>query len=105
MKKFCWVVGNGNSIGVWKDKWIPGLSNFTLLSDPSWEDFEDMKVSDLIIDGKWDLGDLDGWLAPSEIQAIYEIPIPKSFCEDKLLWTGNHNEIYTVKSEYKVMKV
>ena len=43
-----WQVGNGTSIGIWTDKWLPKPSTFKLISPPN-NTFELSKASDLIV--------------------------------------------------------
>ena len=42
-----WQVGNGASIGIWTDKWLPKPSTFKLISPPN-NTFELSRASDLI---------------------------------------------------------
>ena len=43
-----WQEGNGTSIGIWTDKWLPKPSTFKLISPPN-NTFELSRASDLIV--------------------------------------------------------
>ncbi|KAF7844736.1 reverse transcriptase [Senna tora] len=96
----CWRIGDGESVRIWKDKWVPGLPNFKLHSAPSVED-EDCKVKEVIVDGSWDLTGLRNKLDAGEIRAIHSTAIRRNRGPDKLIWPWSKDGSYVVKTGYK----
>ncbi|XP_075633713.1 uncharacterized protein LOC142606215 [Castanea sativa] len=101
----CWRVGNGESIKVFVDKWIPNYPSNRLLH-PVHEGEEDWRVSDLI-----DL-DLHGWRRDAimatfnreDAEVICKIPLSHRRVADVVVWLHNKEGAYTVKSRYHVAR-
>uniref|UniRef100_A0A2N9EEZ1 Reverse transcriptase domain-containing protein n=1 Tax=Fagus sylvatica TaxID=28930 RepID=A0A2N9EEZ1_FAGSY len=98
-KGACFLVSDGSLIDVWKDPWIPWLSNFLPKPNASYNDPTPMKVSCLIdstfrcwIDTK--LSDI---FDEETIMAIKKIPIPASQATDKLVWILDSKGNFSVK--------
>ena len=99
-----WRVGCGESIGVWKDAWLPSLEYTRVLSNPV-TSLEDMKVVDLIdpVSKQWEVGLLQGLFSSQEVELIMSIPLCRTYVEDKLIWLYTASGTYTVKSGYKFL--
>ena len=101
----CWRVGNGESIDVTKDKWIPNYpSNKQLHSVIDIE--EGQKVSNLI---DWDLHRwrrdiLMAKFNQDEAEAVCRIPLSRRVVEDSLVQLHNRRGVYTVRSGYHVAR-
>lgn len=101
-KGACFLVGDGSLIDVWKDPWIPWLSNFLPKPNASYNDPTPMKVSCLIdstfrcwIDTK-----LSDMFDEETIMAIKKIPIPASQATDKLVWMLDSKGNFSAKSVF-----
>ncbi|XP_026451890.1 uncharacterized protein LOC113352259 [Papaver somniferum] len=76
-----WLVGKGESISVWKEKWIKDKSLLDLFPENSFMiQFPNMKVSDILLDG--------AWVIPTEMLVMFgisELPVVDNQ-EDKRVW-------------------
>ena len=99
-----WRVGCGESIGVWKDAWLPSLEYSRVLSNPV-TSLEDMRVVDLIdpISKQWEVGLLQGLFSSQEVELIMSIPLCRTYVEDKLIWPYTASGTYSVQSGYKFL--
>ncbi|KAE8819269.1 Alanyl-tRNA synthetase [Hordeum vulgare] len=96
-------MGDGTSICVWTDKWIPGTISIIPQVQPSMTSIE--KVSELI--------DIDTWswrqdvvrdiFSPSNTAAILNIPIRQGGGEDFLAWAFDKSGNYIVKMAYRAL--
>lgn len=86
MKGVRWRVGNGETIGVWLDAWLPSHEHPRILT-PMVAGFEEVRVADLIdpSTGQWDSNLLQGLFAPNEIELKKSIPLCSSSMEDKIV--------------------
>ncbi|KAK4268485.1 hypothetical protein QN277_025138 [Acacia crassicarpa] len=100
IKDLRWDVGNGQAIRIWGDKWVPGVSFPAKPVDSNDPFVTNGSVSDLIVDGSWNLAPISYLLSEDVMNAIYAIPIPNNGLEDKLVWTGARNGEYVVKQGY-----
>ena len=50
-----WILGNGQSVSVWKDRWLGVRPLRELVSGPLSPIDENLKVSDLLVDNTWNL--------------------------------------------------
>jgi hypothetical protein len=94
-----WRVGNGTSIAVWKDPWIPRGTTRRLSSIQGHSIVT--QVSDLInpVTDQWDESLLRDHFNMDDVKEILMIPIRPDM-EDMLAWHYDSKGIFTVKSAY-----
>lgn len=104
MKGARWRVGNGESIGVWSDAWLPSDDHPRILS-PTVDGFEEARVADLIDlnSRQWDIDLLHGLFNPHEVSLVKNIPICSGDIEDKLIWPFTPSGQYSVQLGYRVL--
>ncbi|KAF7822570.1 reverse transcriptase [Senna tora] len=100
LEGLCWRVGNGDSISFWNDPWVKDLKDFKISSLSTNETQRNMKVSDFIVGGLWDIAKLRSVVSEEEVQAVLKIPLARSGCADKLVWSKTRCGSYVVKSGY-----
>ena len=103
IKGMHWRVGNGASIKIWQDKWLPGVSSHRVLS-PRMFLSADMNVVDLIDSGtaKWKNEVIDSLFIPYEAELIKSIPLSATLPVDKIVWVETTNGNFTIRSAYKL---
>jgi hypothetical protein len=100
-----WRIGNGEKTRIWGEKWVPLPNSFTIHSPPS-NGNEEMRVCDLIDKnlGWWDQNMLKNMFREEEIKAINSIPLSSTNQQDKKIWRGTANGLFSVKSAYHLAK-
>ncbi|KAK3187995.1 hypothetical protein Dsin_027556 [Dipteronia sinensis] len=94
-----WRVGNGSSITIYKDRWIPRPSTFKIISNPKLG--RNAKVECLISpSGGWDLQKINCNFDKEDVKEILSIPLGSGKTEDIMLWHCDERGLYTVKSGY-----
>ncbi|XP_065619737.1 uncharacterized protein LOC136063366 [Quercus suber] len=98
-----WSVGNGESIRVWGDKWLPSPSTFRVTS-PRLFLHDETRVSELISQDSatWRTVIIDAIFLPHEADLIKSIPLSLRRPEDKLVWAGTFNGLFSVRSAYRL---
>ena len=98
-----WQVGNGHSIMIWKDKWVPSPSTFKVVSPVSSLP-EDSRVAALIDEenGVWKNELVRQVFLPHEVELICSIALSANLPADKQVWAPTHNGIFTVRSAYQL---
>jgi hypothetical protein len=94
-------IGDGSSVSIWTDCWIPGLRSMT----PSVQIGEAnlSRVSELIdtANWSWKLGLIrENFIAP-EADAILNIPLRNGGGDDFSAWNLEKTGLYSVKSAYR----
>ena len=87
----CWKVGNGASIDVWKDKWIPSIPSMSLTNVRLGNvntNVQNCKVSDLIdrVRMDWDLISIERTVNPQTLRAIQAIAFGGHDEKDSLIF-------------------
>ena len=97
-----WRIGDGKSIDLYCDNWLPGGGSSKIIS-PRVPELEGAKVSALISQdtGTWDQNLLYQHFLSFEAQRIMAIPLCLTNQRDVLIWPGCPNGEYSVKSSYK----
>ena len=99
-----WREGNGQSIRVWEDKWLPHSSTYKVISPrvllPSIS-----RVCDLIDveNNCWNGDLLKQVFLPFEAEVISGIPLSTRLLEDRQVWVETTNGLFFVRSVYKVV--
>ena len=92
-------MGDGSSIDIWEDPWIPSLPRFRLLT-PNGDPERPKWVREFITQNAWDTRELSKWVTENECKAIVQIPIPLNRSEDKWAWHFTKNGEFSVRSAY-----
>ena len=104
MEGLRWRVGDGESINVWRDPWLP--SEFLpFVSSQAAARLENMRVLELIKSGtnEWNLELLQPLLCARDISMIESIPLCSRKVDDTLFWPFTLLGSYTVKSGYRFL--
>jgi hypothetical protein len=95
-----WRIGDGHSIKIWGDKWLPSIGSLNFSSESGF--LCDAKVSDLIdvsIKG-WNCSLIDSSFSAYVANIIKSIPLCPSLPPDKIIWNGTSNGLFSVRSAY-----
>ena len=102
IKGACYTIGNGTSINVWKDPWVPWIEGF--IPTPKVEEYAQLLVSaSQLIDTNlhcWKHHLVKELFDPPSARAILSIPIPSNPFPDKLIWLPDTKGRFLVKSAY-----
>jgi hypothetical protein len=95
-----WRVGNGESINIWTDKWIPQSQDRMVITPRGGTVYT--KVSELIdpSTGSWDLQLLNEIFLSVDVGRIIQIPINIQGFDDFIAWSFTRHGRYTVRSGY-----
>ncbi|KAK3212709.1 hypothetical protein Dsin_017415 [Dipteronia sinensis] len=100
-----WRVGDGTSIRVYTDKWIPRQSTFKIMSLPSLGVGIHTTVDHLFSpSGGWDNRLLEQSFSEDDVKAIQSIPVGSRRCGDSLIWHYTDTGAFPVKSGYWVAR-
>lgn len=96
-----WRVGDGASIRVWEDPWLPSNTS-PFVKSPMADHNSNIKVADLFNQGKtsWEDNLLVNLFNQQEVNLIKSIPISDTKCGDKIIWVEEEKGDFTVKSCY-----
>ena len=99
-----WRIGNGQSIKIREDKWLPVQSNRSVISSlPSIA--PETKVSSLInpeLRG-WNSSLVNQLFLPHEATVICGMPLSIRLPPDKIIWGLTPSGMFTTKSAYKLL--
>ncbi|KAA3475778.1 Ribonuclease H-like superfamily protein [Gossypium australe] len=86
-----WRIGNGRSVNIWNDPWLPGPGNSRLLVQnicTQWTTKEDI---------------IHKFVDHDQARRILNIPLAQTNAKDTLVWRHDNTGEYTVKSGYRVL--
>ncbi|KAG8488379.1 hypothetical protein CXB51_016553 [Gossypium anomalum] len=98
-----WRIGNGNSVNIWKDPWLPGHDNNRLSVqniNTSWT------TADHLIDAKtntWKKEVIRSLFDEEQSNRIFSIPLACRRSQDMLVWKFEASGNYSVKSGYRTL--
>ena len=98
-----WNIGNGRSVDVWRDRWLPTPNSFKVISLRSHGSLVERVEHLLDSDRKaWDINKMRSTFLPFKAKTMLGIPISPSLPNDSRIWTWTSNGIFTVRSVYGV---
>ena len=98
-----WQVGDGESIRVWCDKWVPKPSTYRVVT-PEKQSPRVTLVKDLINKGcfEWDRDLVKRCFNAEDASAILGIPLSSMGRKDRLIWAACKSGKFSVKSAYEL---
>ena len=104
VKGACYLIGDGSSINVWLDPWVPWIQGFIpKLAQPAF--VETPIMVSMLIDTTahcWNESQVCYLFEAESTEAILSIPLAASRQEDKLIWVPNAKGEFTSKSTYNI---
>lgn len=109
-KGWRWNVGNGASIDIWKDPWLPRSLSFKVLSRPPLADspYSNVHYVSELINGtthEWNIPLLKSLFSDLDVETILSVPISYHGLADKGLLHYTSNGMFSVKSAYNLAKL
>jgi len=100
-KGMLWRVGNGETIKIWGDKWLPSSGSSLVQSFPMGMNL-DTRVSFLIDQqvGGWNYSLVQNLFDEGEAEQILSIALSPLHGPDRIIWGGTKNGIFIVCSAY-----
>jgi hypothetical protein len=100
-----WRVGDGKSTSIWGDRWIPSRTSYSIQSPARILDGE-VKVSALVDESTmwWHTPLMHSIFTEEEAVLICNMVICPQRQQDKLVWVGTKNGIFSEKSAYHLRK-
>ncbi|KAK9288973.1 hypothetical protein L1049_017444 [Liquidambar formosana] len=103
IKGTCFVVGDGLSIDLWKDPWIPNLQGFR----PRLRGERRMDVnlvSDLILPltNQWNIDKVSTLFEPADVPKILRIHFASSGRPGLLMWMATNSGEFSIQSAYSL---
>jgi len=96
-----WRIGDGKSIKVWGDKWLPTPITYEVQSPIRILDKEDTVAELIDPETKWwNISLIKSIFSEEEAKVITNIPLSPALSSDRLLWRGTKNGEFTVRSAY-----
>lgn len=93
----------GVSLHIWKDRWIPNLDSFKVISPYVAQSGGEMVSSLLDADKRnWDVVKVRSIFLPHEAEVVLGIRISFEMPADSIFWAWTPNGKFIVKSAYKV---
>lgn len=87
LKGSCWRIGDGNSVRIWRDNWIPFHQDFKVLSTELPNSNYNLVKGFILSDNpSWDTEALHSQLLPTDYNLIEQIPLINTSKKDSLMW-------------------
>ncbi|XP_042950087.1 uncharacterized protein LOC122282202 [Carya illinoinensis] len=102
LRKGCrWRLGNGQTVRIFKDLWLPECPSVSTLVEVD----ENLKVNSLIDDstGWWNVHMVRALFNPNLVQQILKLQVSID-AEDSLYWSHEKNGSFSVRSAYRYLQ-
>lgn len=100
-KGIIWWVGNGQSIKIWGDRWLPSPSTHTVHSPVNTLDKE--TVASALTDEcskEWNQFHINQNFTPAKAEKFYRIPLSRHGAVYNLIWRPTKDGKFSVRSAY-----
>ena len=103
-KGLLWRVGNGSSIQIYHDNWLPDPSFKKVLSSPNF--FDSLEKVSALVDSErhsWFQEAIEANFLPHGASLIKAIPLSFDDCVDVITWPSNSDGVFSVRSGYRLL--
>ena len=96
-----WRIGDGKSVSIWSDKWIPRPTSFSVMS-PCTVLPKTTKVEDLIYGDppKWNKSLIHSIFINDEADLICNLPLSRYHQLDRMIWQATSSGDFSVRNAY-----
>ncbi|XP_059458257.1 uncharacterized protein LOC132187840 [Corylus avellana] len=100
-----WRIGDGRSVSIWRDKWLPRLTTYSIQT-PCRILPEEAKVAELLDTNpiQWKKALIRDIFSEVEAEIICNIPVSSYQLPDKMIWYPTNSGEFSVKSAYHIEK-
>ncbi|CAH9135001.1 unnamed protein product, partial [Cuscuta epithymum] len=104
INNFRWRIGNGKSVNIWRDPWLPDRSYPKPVSQVI-QGLEETKVEGLISNGnrEWDRDLVFELFNPRDMSLILGLPLSQRDVPDRIFWPLEDKGNFSVKSCYRAL--
>ena len=97
--RMLWRVGDGQSIRIWRDRWLPTCSSH-MVQSPVRILEQEARVGELIDVEKnwWNIPLIEDIFMKEEVEVICNVPICPGGRPDRMVWAGTKNGAFIVRS-------
>ncbi|XP_057444459.1 uncharacterized protein LOC130736674 [Lotus japonicus] len=104
-KGSAWRIGNGTTVRIWHDNWLPNGSPINYREDVVQELGLERVVDLLLPDGRgWNKELIEWTFCPATALRILAVPLPFQPQDDHMYWAGSGDGKYCVKSGYEFLR-
>ncbi|KAM5583082.1 hypothetical protein ABKV19_003144, partial [Rosa sericea] len=100
-----WQIGNGATIAIWEDRWMPrphGFRPLLPLRSPTTLRYVHQLID--VVNGCWNVPLLESLFPSEDVEVISSIPLSTRCPEDKLIWHYDSKGVFLVSSAYVVAR-
>lgn len=101
----CFRIGDVTTIDIWRDPWVLGLPNNSPLVKEGVDSINIRRVFELRDSSNiaWNVDLIHSIFTEESTEAILRLEWPCFQCSDKIIWTGNKEGRFSVKSCYNML--
>ncbi|KAK2642462.1 hypothetical protein Ddye_024225 [Dipteronia dyeriana] len=96
-----WRIGNGSTVCINTDRWIPRLSTFRIVSPCVFEDTTTVNTL-MLQSGGWNVPLIKASFFEDDVEKILGLPIASTRTDDIMIWHFDKGGHYSVQNGYKV---
>ena len=98
-----WCIGNGRSVHIWEDRWLPKPDSFRVDS-PRRPQGEAEMVANLMDPEirRWNVDKVRRTVLPHEAELVLSILVSPRLPEDSVIWRWTNNGRFSIRSAYGV---
>uniref|UniRef100_A0A2C9VMD5 Reverse transcriptase zinc-binding domain-containing protein n=1 Tax=Manihot esculenta TaxID=3983 RepID=A0A2C9VMD5_MANES len=96
-----WLIGNGETIRIWKDSWLPQQNGFWVWSIAGNFD-NNAIVCELFHENRleWNMDLIRSTFLPFEVEQVLQLPLSGKHEHDVIMWTWSKQGRFTVRLAY-----
>ena len=98
-----WSIGNGESVLIWKDKWIPKPNTYKITTHINPLLYNEKVLT--LIDKEWAVWKserINSIFLPHDAKSILSIPLSITSPVDHRVWSATANGLFSVRSAYRI---